>query len=211
VVARDQIASLVNTHQSVMPQGFGALPDDVFRNLAWYVLAPPEEGPLTKEKKKMLSQGVEGAEAVKKKGTNWHAADWESVSLWNPQWQVIAPEFERTPVKLSDFHGRQNVLLMHPFTKDKPCALERKVTLEAGKPHKLSFYVAAHDQGDWELRVKVNDEVVKKQAIDHDGERWKHIEVDLGKWAGKEVTLRLEGAATGWSWEFGYWSDVKLD
>ncbi len=124
VVARDQIASLVNTHQSVMPQGFGALPDDVFRNLAWYVLSPPEEGPLTKEKKKMLSQGVEG-EAVKKKGTNWHAADWESVSLWNPQWKVIAPEFERTPVKLSDFHGRQNVLLMHPFTKDKPCALLR--------------------------------------------------------------------------------------
>jgi len=103
------------------------------------------------------------------------------------------------------------VLLMHPFAKDKPCALERKVTLEAGKPHQLSFYVAAHDQGDWELRVKVNDEVVKKQAIDHDGERWKHIEVDLSKWTGKEVTLRLEGAATGWSWEFGYWSDVKLE
>ncbi len=61
VVARDQIASLVNTHQSVMPVGFGALPDEVFRNLAWYVLAPPEEGPLTKEKKKMLSQGVEGS------------------------------------------------------------------------------------------------------------------------------------------------------
>jgi len=210
VVARDQVASLTNTHQSVMPLGFGALPDDVFRNLAWYVLAPPDEGPLTKEKKKLLSQGVEGAEAAKKKGPNWHAADWESVSLWNPQWQVIAPEFERTPVKLSDYHGRQNVLLMHPFAKDKPCALERKVTIGKDKLNKLSFYVASHDQGDWELRVKVNDEVVKKQAIDHDGERWKHIEIDLSKYAGKEVTLRLEGAATGWSWEFSYWSDVSL-
>jgi putative heme-binding domain-containing protein len=210
VVARDQVASLTNTHQSVMPQGFGALPDDLFRNLAWYVLAPPEEGPLTKEKKKLLSQGIEGAEAAKKKGPNWHAADWESVSLWNPQWQVIAPEFERTPVKLTEYHGRQNVLLMHPFAKDKPCALERKVTIGKNKMNQLSFYVASHDQGDWELRVRVNDEVVKKQSIGHDGERWKHIEVHLSKWAGKEVKLRLEGAATGWSWEFGYWSDVSL-
>ncbi len=61
IVPRDQIAKLENTHQSVMPMGFGALPDDVFRNLIWYVLAPPEEGPLTKEKKKLLSESVEGA------------------------------------------------------------------------------------------------------------------------------------------------------
>ena len=40
---RDQVAKLENTHQSTMPMGFGALPDDVFRNLIWYVLAPPEE------------------------------------------------------------------------------------------------------------------------------------------------------------------------
>ncbi len=80
-----------------------------------------------------------------------------------------------------------------------------------GKNSKLSLYAAAHDQGDWELRVKVNDEVVKKQAIDHDGERWKHIEVDLSKWAGKEVTLRLEGATVNPGWEFVYWSDVKVN
>ncbi len=211
VVSRDQIATLTNTHQSVMPQGFGGLPDDVFRNLVWYVLSPPEEGPLTPEKKKMLSQGVEGAEAVKKKDTNWHAIDWESVSLWNPQWKVEAPEFDNTPVKLTEFHGRKNVLLMHPFTKDKSSALERKVKVEKDKMNKLSFYVASHDQGDWELHVKIGDEVVKKEAIDHAGERWKHVEVDLSSYAGKEITVRLEGVATGWHYEFGYWSDVTLE
>ena len=211
VVSRDQIATLTNTHQSVMPQGFGGLPDDVFRNLVWYVLSPPEEGPLTPEKKKMLSQGVEGAEAVKKKGTNWHAIDWESVSLWNAQWKVEAPEFDNTPVKLTEFHGCKNVLLMHPFTKDKPSALERKVKVEKDKLNKLSFYVASHDQGDWELHVKIGDEVVKKEVIDHAGERWKHVEVDLSSYAGKEITVRLEGVATGWHYEFGYWSDVTLE
>lgn len=213
IVPRDQIASLVNTHQSVMPVGFGALPDDAFRNLIWYVLAPPEEGQLTKEKKALLIEGVEGTEAAKKKPTasNSHAIDWESVSLWNPQWKVEAPDFDRTPVKLVEFHGRKNVLLMHPFTKDKPSVLERKVKIEKTKMNKLSFFIAAHDQGDFELRVKVDGELVKKETIGHDGERWKHEQIDLSKYAGSEITLRLEGAANGWSYEFGYWSDLKLE
>jgi len=213
VVPRDQVASLVNTHQSVMPVGFGALPDDVFRNLVWYILAPPEEGPLTKEKKKLLSQGVEGAETLKKKtaGSNSRAIDWEGVSLWNPAWKVDAPDFERTPMKLPEFHGRRNVLLMHPFTKERPCSLERKVKVGKDRMNRLSFFVAAHDQGDFELRVKVDGEMVKRETISHDGERWKRIEVDLAKYAGREVTIRLEGAANGWSYEFGYWSDLRLD
>jgi putative heme-binding domain-containing protein len=212
IVPRDQIAKLENTHQSTMPMGFGALPDDVFRNLIWYVLAPPEEGPLTKEKKAALSASIDAAPAKKATaGSNSRAIDWESVSLWNPDWKVNAPDFERTPVKLADFHGRGNVLLMHPFAKDKPCSLERTVKLEAGKPHKLSITVAAHDQGDWELRVKVNGQEVKRSMVGHDGERWKTITVDLSEYAGKEVALRVEGAANGWSYEFGYWGEVKVE
>ena len=211
IVPRDQIAKLENTRQSLMPMGFGALPDDVFRNLIWYVLAPPEEGPLTKEKKAALSTNMDAAPAKKPSGNSTRAIDWESVSLWNPNWKVSAPDFERTPMKLPEFHGRTNVLLMHPFAKDKPCSLERTVKLEAGKPHKLSVTVAAHDQGDWELRVKVNGQEVKKSTVGHDGERWKTVAVDLSEHAGKEVTLRIEGAATGWSWEFGYWGEVKVE
>ncbi|MFZ4766841.1 MAG: c-type cytochrome, partial [Roseimicrobium sp.] len=211
IVPRDQIAKLENTHQSLMPMGFGALPDDAFRSLVWYILAPPEEGPLTKEKKAALSASIDTAHVKKPGGTNWRAIDWESVSLWNPEWKVSAPDFERTPVKLADYHGRKNVLLMHPFAKDKPCSLERTVMLAADKPHTLSVTVAAHDQGDWELRVLVNGKLEKSAPIDHDGQRWKTVTVDLSEFAGKEVALRLEGAATGWAWEFGYWGEVKVE
>jgi hypothetical protein len=114
-------------------------------------------------------------------------------------------------MKLAEFHGRNNVLLMHPFARDKPCSLERTVKLEAGKPHKLSVTVASHDQGDWELRVKVNGQEVKKSTVGHDGERWKTITVDLSEHAGKEVALTIEGAANGWSNEFGYWGEVKVE
>ncbi|HBJ82359.1 MAG TPA: hypothetical protein DDZ88_00465 [Verrucomicrobiales bacterium] len=208
VVPRDQIASLTNTKQSLMPMGFGNLPDAAFRDMMWYILAPPEEGPLTPEKKKLLIQGVEVPEtASKPKGTNWRAIDWESVSLWNPDWKVSAPDFERTPVKLAEYHGKTNVLLMHPFEKTKPASFERQMKVEKTK---LKFSVAADDRGDWIVKAVVNGQVVKEVAVDHEKPRWKTVEVDLAKWKGQEVTVRLEAHASGWNMEFAYWGGIAL-
>ncbi len=205
MVPRDQIAKLENTHQSLMPMGFGGLPDDQFRNLIWYILAPPEEGPLTQEKKALLSASID---APAKKVDKNHAVDWESVSLWNPKWKVSAPEFDRTPIKLAEYHGRQNVLLLHPFEDKKtPAVLEFTGTAQS----KLKFNVAADDRGDWELRVVVNGTEVKRKVIEHDQPRWKEMTVDLSAQAGKAVTVRLEAHATGWSWEFSYWNDVRWE
>jgi len=210
VVPRDQIAKLENTHQSLMPMGFGGLPDNMFRDLIWYVLAPPEEGPLTPDKKQLLSTSIDAAPA-KPKGNSTRAIDWESVSLWNPKWKVSAPDFERTPMKLADYHGRSNVLLMHPFPDKKtPTSLEQKLVIDPAKP-KLKVSVAADDRGDWKLAVRVNGEVIKEQAIDHEKPRWKDLVFDLSNFAGKEATVRLEGHGTGWSWEFGYWQDVRWE
>jgi len=210
VVPRDQIASLTNTKQSLMPMGFGNLPDAAFRDLIWYILAPPEEGPLTAEKKKLLIQGVELPEtASQPKKTNWRAIDWESVSLWNPDWKVNAPDFERTPVKLAEYHGKTNVLLMHPFTDKKtPASFERQLKLEETK---LKFSVAADDRGDWLVKVLVNGQEVKAVTVDHEKPRWKDVEVDLAKWKGQDLTLRLEAHANGWAWEFAYWHGITLE
>jgi putative membrane-bound dehydrogenase-like protein len=210
VVPRDQIASLTNTKQSLMPMGFGNLPDAAFRDLIWYILAPPEEGPLTAEKKKLLIQGVELPEtASQPKKTNWRAIDWESVSLWNPDWKVSAPDFERTPVKLAEYHGKTNVLLMHPFTDKKtPASFERQLKLEKTK---LKFSVAADDRGDWIVKAVVNGQEVKAVTVDHEKPRWKAVEVDLAKWKGQDVILRLEAHANGWAWEFAYWHGIKLE
>jgi len=212
VVPRDQIATLTNTKQSLMPMGFGALPDAMFRDLIWYILAPPEEGPLTPAKKDLLIKGVETGEPnAKPKGNSSRAIDWESVSLWNPDWKVSAPDFERTPVKLAEYYGRRNVLLMHPFPDKRTAAsFERKLKVEAGKT-KLKFSVAADDRGDWIVKAVVNGQVVKEMAVDHEKPRWKTVEVDLAKFAGQEVTVRLEAHASGWNMEFSYWTGITLE
>ena len=85
VVARGEISNLENTHQSLMPMGFGALPDDIFRDLIWYLLAPPEEGQLTAEKKAALATPVTEVPAAEPTNARQYPKiDWESVSLWNP-------------------------------------------------------------------------------------------------------------------------------
>lgn len=216
VVARDQIAKKEVTDQSTMPMSFGELPDDVFRNLIWYVLAPPEEGPLTKEKKAALAAPVTEVAAPappSKDGVPRSArVDWESVSLWNPEWKVSAPEFEGTPRKLSEYLGRRNVLMIHPFPDRKtPSKLTRELTLPADKTVKLKFSVASHDEGDWQLLASVNGKDVNRQTIGHDGERWKNVEIDLAPWKGQKVALSLENHPTDWMYEFSYWADLKLE
>lgn len=210
IVSRDQIATLTNTKQSLMPMGFGNLPDAAFRDLIWYLLAPPEEGPLTLEKKKLLIQGVElPATNSQPPKTNWRAIDWESVSLWNPDWKVSAPDFERTPVKLAEYHGQTNVLLTHPFPNKKtPASLERTLKVEKTR---MKFRVAADDRGDWLLKVRVNDQEIRTLTVDHEKPRWKEIEIDLTKWQSQDVTLRLEAHANGWAWEFAYWQGITLE
>lgn len=139
------------------------------------------------------------------------STDGESIALWNPEWKLTAPNFENTPQKLPEFAGKRNVLLTHPYGEQKPSFLERVVKIPADKRTLLTFNAAAHENGDWELRVFANDQLIKKQIIDKSGDRWKSISVDLTPYAGKEIKLRLENAANNWSWEFGYWQDVKLN
>ena len=48
------------------------------------------------------------------------------------------------------------------------------------------------------------------QLVNHSGDRWQQVSVDLSKLAGKKVTLRLENFPNNWSNEFGYWGDIEV-
>ena len=214
VVARGDIAKLENTHQSLMPMGFGALPDETFRDLMWYILAPPEEGALTKEKKAELSAPVTEMTALPapKAGKQYPKIDWESVSLWNPDWKVNAPEFECTPAKLAEFSDRKNILQLHPFPDQKtPSRLTRKLTVDATKPGSLKFAAASKGDHDWELRVQIDGKGAKRQIIGPKEGRWHEIEISLEPYKGKSVEISLENHPNGWSWEFSYWSNIRVE
>jgi hypothetical protein len=211
VISKDQIATRENSTNSLMPEGFGNLPDEMFRNLAWYLLAPPEEGPLTPAKKAAISQPVTEETAPAKSEPNHDKIDWEGVKMWNPAWAITAPEFEGTPRKHKEYAGKPNVLELHPFPgeKSRPATLVRQLLVPAGKPT-LDFSVASHEKGDWKLQVSIDGTPVHTQPIDHATPLWKTVSIPLEKWAGKTITIELASLATDWNFEFSYWSDLRL-
>ena len=203
VIAKDQIKSRQVSDLSLMPEGLDALPDEDFRNLIWYILTPPEDGPISDERRHELI-GAEplGAEIDK-------PIDGESVALWNPQWQVDAPTFEGTPRKHSMMGGRKNVLETHPYDDSRPASLVRQLEVpEAGGF--LEIEVASHKQGDWELRASIQGEVVNRTIVNRENGIWEIVRLDLSPYAGKRINVKLENAANGWEWEFGYWSRITF-
>lgn len=206
VVPKSEIRQMHTTENSMMPEGLEQMPDADFRNLIWYILAPPQDGqPLNEERRRLLigESGDQAAAAPPRDG--------ESAALWAPGWQLDCPEFEGAPARLTEFAGRRDVLMTHPVDGRVPAALVRPLMLPAGQPASLRFAVAPHPQGDWELRVKVDGELLHRQDIGHDGPPWKTVTVDLTPYAGRRVVLRLENAASDWSYEFAYWADLAIE
>ena len=207
VIAKSDVKSLTVTENSVMPEGLEQMPDADFRNLIWYILAPPQDGkPLTDERRKELS-GDDGSASLDR------ASDGESVALWAPGWQIDCPPFEGAPAKFPEYAGRKNVLMTHPIDARNPAALVRAINFPIRQRSVLNFAVAAHEHGDWELRVVADGEVLHRQTVDHDPSepRWRQVRLDLSQFAGRLIVLRLENGATNWDSEFGYWADLKLD
>jgi putative membrane-bound dehydrogenase-like protein len=113
---------------------------------------------------------------------------------------------------LEEHFGRVGVLRSHPVDRQKPTVFKRQLAVPAGKKTRLELDVSHDAQGDWQLRVRVNDRFALDEAI---GEatttaHWKTVTVDLTRYAGQTVTIELWNQATGWSYEFGYWGRVDL-
>ncbi len=208
------------TDFSLMPEGLEQIPDDDFRNLIWYILNPPQDNrPWTPALRKELI-GDEGEKKAAQldnsasaffRGPGSQPGDGESVALWNPDWKLTCQPFEGAPKKLVEYAGRRNVLMTHPTSRTAPAVLEREIEVPNGRKTSLTFAVASDDRGDWELRVVADGKVLKKQVVNHDGERWKKVVVDLTPLAGRNVRLRLENASNDWKWEFGYWSELEIN
>jgi hypothetical protein len=185
-----------------------------------YLLNPPQEKkPFSWLEEDSLPEGKpleKKSEATQPKGKpvseiKYKEVDWESVSHWNPEWRVEAPEFEATPNRLTDYAGKQNVLITHPYTKEKGAALVRKFTVPAGQKTRLLFDVLSHEKGDWELVVLANGKELEKRLIKGAKDQWHAMDINLTPLAGQTVELRLENRANNWAWEFGFWTSPKIE
>jgi hypothetical protein len=216
VLARSDIASdggkpkIRTSELSLMPEGLEAIPDKDFRDMIWFLLNPPGDNrPMSPAlRRELLGEETSGQ---KKSASVSLPVDLESVALWNPDWRVTCPPFEGAPAKLSEYAGRKNVLMTHPTDRNTPAALDRFVEVPAGQRTVLTVDMASHEQGDWELRVLADGQLLRQELIRSGTEgHWQTVNVDLTRFAGKRIALRLENAPNGWAWEFAFWGQIEL-
>jgi hypothetical protein len=189
-----------------MPEGLEQMPDADFRNLIWYILAPPQDGkPLTPERRRELIGGAETG--------SWSppAGDGESVALWAPGWEVASAETAGAPAKIPEFKGRLNVLSTHPFDDRHPASIARPLTPPLGQNSSVSVAVAADSGASWELRVLADGEVIRREFVVPGASPWKDVRVDLTPFAGRRIVLRLENAAAGPQDARAYWTSLQLE
>jgi hypothetical protein len=209
VVSKDQIKSLRITENSVMPEGLEQMPDADFRNLIWFILAPPGDGkPLDDARRRELMGGGDERASVDPAGS----ADGESVALWNPEWQVTNPAFADAPRKLPAYQGRNNVLVTHPRDAVTPGVLARALEIPRTQSPRLEFWVAAAPKAPWDLRILVDGDVLRRVTVSPASASapWQHVEVDLHAFAGRRVVLRLEHVSGEGEGSYGYWSDLRV-
>jgi putative membrane-bound dehydrogenase-like protein len=112
---------------------------------------------------------------------------------------------------LSEHQGRASIVRTHPAAADQPTILERQVTLPA-EEMLLRIGVHHHEAGSWRLVVGINDQTLHEQVVDSTScpNGWLDLELDLGRFAGQDIQLRLENHSHQQQYSFAYWSHGYL-
>ena len=127
--------------------------------------------------------------------------------------EAMGPDMD--PGQRHEYRGHKNVYLTHPVDRENGAILAG--TVKAGAKTKLRFDVTYHLAGkvigDFDLIVKVDgkevlNETVSEKTVAEDG--WRHVEIDLSEFAGKEVAVQIINQPNGWYFEGAYFSDFSL-
>jgi len=130
-------------------------------------------------------------------------------AMWS-EWKITSGNEDGKTGLIPNYGDRNSVWITHPLDRKTPAKLEREVDIPSGKKTTLSFWIAPHPQGDFELRVYVDNKEVVKEPIGPPGSGWREKKIDLSLNAGKRVALRLENVPTEWNFEFAFWSDLTI-
>src|SRR6185503_14448798 len=82
-------------------------------------------------------------------------------AMWS-EWKITSSNEDGKTGLIPSYGDRTSVWITHPLNRTTPAKLEREVDIPSGKKTTLSFWITCHQQGDFELRVYVDDKEVLK-------------------------------------------------
>ncbi|MCC6795182.1 MAG: ADP-ribosylglycohydrolase family protein [Candidatus Hydrogenedentes bacterium] len=131
------------------------------------------------------------------------------MAWWDPKWTLVACGTDMEPGLRGRALGRDNVLVLHPVSESTPAAMTASFHVPAGGRPELRIDTASAKQGDYVLKVFINNEPKIEKIIDTKGE-WTTVTFDLMPYTNKDIDIRIENAANGWSYEAGYFGTVTV-
>lgn len=131
------------------------------------------------------------------------------MSWWDPKWTVVACGHDMSPGVRDRALGREHVLVLHPVSPNTPAVITASFHVPAGGRPELVIDTASDRKGDYLLKVFINNEPKVEQTIDTKGE-WTVVKFDLMPFTNKDIDVRIENCATGWSYEAAYFAEIKI-
>lgn len=139
----------------------------------------------------------------------------------NPKWQRdiqrIAPGFKvmnagEGGVRFLESFRNVEAVQTHPLNPGTPCTLFKRFDVPAKGKTVVRIRASYHPHGDWNLKVRVGQDVLANEIVGYTAvqEEWLDLEVDLSKFAGKNIELAIENRANDWKNEFGFWGSVEI-
>jgi len=129
----------------------------------------------------------------------------------------VAPQFtldkSGEPVlHLKEYAGRKDIIQTMPPSQGVPCILRAPVSIRTGKKTVLTVAVQRHQEGNWQLNVKVGTEQLHTSMVDADTTKdgWVELEVDLSKFAGRNIVVDVHNHPDNWNYEHAYWSRLAI-
>jgi len=125
-----------------------------------------------------------------------------------------SPELSHGLYRLKEHFGQTDVLRTHPNAQDKPAIFRTGLVLPADVPKMIDLVTTHAPNADWQLVVKINNEVIHDQRIDESltvGQRgWASIQIDLSRFAGQKVYVEVLNQSNNWMGEYGYWKRLAI-
>ncbi|NUM55808.1 MAG: ADP-ribosylglycohydrolase family protein [Candidatus Hydrogenedentes bacterium] len=133
----------------------------------------------------------------------------QELNWWDPNWTLLSCGRDMQPGVRGSALGRDNVLVLHPVSESEPAAIVASFHVPAGGRPQLMIDTASDRRGDYLLKVSINNEPKIEKIVGTKGE-WTTVTFDLMPYTNKDIDVRVENCANGWSYEAAYFAAIKV-
>lgn len=132
------------------------------------------------------------------------------------KWHADSLEFHHnsseTEVQFISWKGKDDVLKTTLINEENSVLIFGEPAIPDDKKSYLSLNVSCEDDGEWELEIKINSEVLSKERINPKtiSNGWKAYRFDLTKYAGQEIAVQIKQSAGEKNKSNAYWNNIRI-